>query len=368
MPSAHVAERAIASKPAMKPAPAEETSSVCAPALHYVTDDVPGYSRRMRRGKPVYLDQQGKPIGDAEVIARINALAIPPAYQEVWICADPHGHLQATGRDARGRKQYRYHPLWRATRDAAKYDRLLAFGKALSGLRRELDRRLRGRGLGRERVIAAVILLLDETCIRVGNEEYVKQNKSYGLTTLRNRHVSLRGDNIRFQFRGKSGVEQQMTLRHSRIARVLRRCRELPGQHLFQYLDDDGQNCSVSSSDINDCLREITGAQFTAKDYRTWAGSTLALAALRQCIAEGREPTRQAVVDTVKDVARHLGNTPSVCRKCYIHPAILERFLQAELEDIKWSRGRARRRWLKSEEVDLLVFLENCGANDLSGR
>lgn len=332
--------------------------------MHYVTDDSPGFSRRILNGKPVYFNTQGKRIRDAEVIARLNALAVPPAYQNVWICPDPLGHLQATGRDARGRKQYRYHPLWREVRDAAKYDRLLAFGNALSGIRRELDRRLRGRGLGRERVIAAVILLLDETCIRVGNEEYARQNKSYGLTTLRNRHLNLRGDNIRFQFRGKSGVKQQLKLRHPRLARILRRCRELPGQHLFQYLDESGESGSVTSSDINECLREITGAEFTAKDYRTWSGSTLALAALRQCIAEGREPTRQAVVDTVKDVAQHLGNTPAVCRKCYIHPAILERFLQAELAGIQWSPGRARRRWLKPEEVDLLVFLQSCQPTD----
>lgn len=358
MPSARVADR----RPPMKPASAAEVLGSCLPALHHVTDSSPGFSRRWLNGKPAYFDQQGERIRDDEVIARINALAIPPAYKNVWICPDPLGHLQATGRDARGRKQYRYHPLWRKVRDAAKYDRMLAFGEALSGIRRQLDRRLRGRNLGRERVIAAVLLLLDETCIRVGNEEYVRQNNSYGLTTLRNRHLSLRGDNIRFQFRGKSGVKQQLALHHPRLARVLRRCRELPGQHLFQYLDESGQPCSVTSSDINECLRDISGAEFTAKDYRTWAGSTLALAALRQCIAEGREPSKQVVVDTVKEVAQQLGNTPAVCRKCYIHPAILERFLQAELADVKWSAGRNRRRWLKPEEVDLLVFLQSCPA------
>lgn len=349
----------------MKPAPAVDLGLSCPPALHYVTDSSPGFGRRMINGKPVYLDRQGKRIRDADTIARLNALAIPPAYRDVWICPDPMGHLQATGRDARGRKQYRYHPLWREVRDAAKYDRLLAFGNALSHLRRELDRRLRKRGLGRERVIAAVILLLDETCIRVGNEEYVRQNKSYGLTTLRTRHLSLRGDNIRFQFRGKSGIKHQLTLRHPRLVRVLRRCRELPGQHLFQYQDESGQLYSVSSSDINDCLREITGAEFTAKDYRTWAGSTLALAAFRQCLAEGREPTRQAVVDTIKDVAELLGNTPAVCRKCYIHPAILQRFMDAGLTEVKWSRTRTRRRWLKPEEVDLLSLLNGSPATGL---
>lgn len=343
----------------MKSVPAVDPGLGCPPALHYVTDSLPGFGRRILNGKPVYLDLQGKRIRDTDLIARLDALAIPPAYQNVWICPDPMGHLQATGRDARGRKQYRYHPLWREVRDAAKYGRLLAFGNALSGLRRELDQRLRKRGLSRERVIAAVMLLLDETCIRVGSEEYARENKSYGLTTLRNRHLSLRGNNIRFQFKGKSGIKHQLTLRHPRLARVLRRCRELPGQHLFQYQDESGEVCSVSSSDINDCLREITGADFTAKDYRTWAGSTLALAAFRQCLAEGREPTRQAVVEAVKDVAQRLGNTPSVCRKCYIHPAILQRFLDAELHKTRWSRTRIRRRWLKPEEVDLLSFLKN---------
>lgn len=343
----------------MKPASAVEPAPGCPPALHYVSDDSPGYSRRILNDKPAYFDQQGKRIRDPETIRRINALAIPPAYRDVWICPDPRGHLQATGRDARGRKQYRYHPHWREVRDAAKYDRMLAFGNALSGVRRELDRRLRHPGLGRDRVIAAVILLLDETCIRVGNETYARENRSYGLTTLRTRHMQLRGDSIRFQFRGKSGVKQQLALRHPRLARILRRCRELPGQHLFQYLDDEGQPCSVTSSDINECLRELTGADFTAKDYRTWAGSTLALAALRQCLAEGREPSRQAVVDTVKDVAKRLGNTPSVCRKCYIHPAILDAFLEAGLDRVRWSTGRARRRWLKPEEVDLLSFLQH---------
>lgn len=330
----------------------------CPPALHYVTDSAPGLSRKMLSGTAAYFDEDGRRIRDKAIIERINALAIPPAYRDVWICADPLGHLQATGRDARDRKQYRYHPLWREVRDAAKYERLLAFGNALSGLRRELDKRLRARQLNKEKVIAAVIMLLDETCVRVGNQEYARQNKSYGLTTLRHRHVKLRGDNIAFRFRGKSGVEHQVSLRHPRLSRVLRRCRELPGQHLFQYLDADDQPCSVSSSDINDCLHEIAGAEFTAKDYRTWAGSTLALASLREFTAQGRSPSKQAVVEVVKLVAAELGNTPAVCRKCYIHPAILDVYLRGELDKLGWSAGRARRRWLKPEEVDLIVLLQ----------
>lgn len=339
---------------------AAEFPDWCPPALHYVTDSAPGFSRKMLNGVVVYFDEDGQRIRDKAVIQRINSLAIPPAYQDVWICRDPLGHLQATGRDARGRKQYRYHPLWREVRDAAKYERLLAFGNALSGLRRELDKRLRARQLNRGKVVAAVIMLLDETCVRVGNQEYARQNKSYGLTTLRNRHLSLRGDNIRFRFRGKSGVEHQVNLRHPRLARVLRRCRELPGQHLFQYLDDEGHSCSVSSSDINDCLHEIAGAEFTAKDYRTWAGSALALASLRELTAQGRSPSKQAVAEVVKLVASELGNTPAVCRKCYIHPAIPDVYLRGELDKVSWSAGRARRRWLKPEEVDLIVFLQTC--------
>lgn len=343
----------------MMPA-AAESPDWCPPALHYVTDSAPGFSRKMLNGAVVYFDEDGQRIRDKAVVQRINSLAIPPAYRDVWICRDPLGHLQATGRDARDRKQYRYHPLWREVRDAAKYERLLAFGNALSGLRRELDKRLRVRQLNRKKVVAAVIMLLDETCVRVGNQEYARQNKSYGLTTLRNRHLSLRGDNIRFRFRGKSGVEHQVNLRHPRLARVLRRCRELPGQHLFQYLDGDGHSCSVSSSDINDCLHEIAGAEFTAKDYRTWAGSTLTLASLREFTAQGRSPSKQAVAEVVKLVAAELGNTPTVCRKCYIHPAILDVYLRGELDKVGWSTGRARRRWLKPEEVDLILFLQTC--------
>lgn len=345
----------------MKPA-ATQSPDWCPPALHYVADSAPGFSRKRLNGAVVYFDEQGRRIRDKTVIQRINALAIPPAYREVWICPDPLGHLQATGRDARGRKQYRYHPLWREVRDAAKYERLLAFGNALSRLRRELDQRLRARQLNGDKVIAAVILLLDQTCVRVGNQEYARQNKSYGLTTLRNRHVTLRGDNIRFRFRGKSGVEHQVSLRHPRLARVLRRCRELPGQHLFQYLDADGQACSVSSSDINECLHEIAGADFTAKDYRTWAGSTLALAKLRELTAQGRAPSKQAATEVVKEVAAELGNTPAVCRKCYIHPEIMAVYLRGELDKVRWSAGRARRRWLKPEEVDLIVFLQRYAA------
>jgi DNA topoisomerase-1 len=327
------------------------------PELHYVDDSLPGIRRRKLRGRFAYFLPDGTRITDADEIQRINHLAIPPAYQDVWICMDPCGHLQATGRDARGRKQYRYHPDWRELRDGNKYERMLAFGAALPRLRARVDKDLQGRELSRERVVATVVALLDNTLIRVGNQRYAKQNKSYGLTTLRTRHVQLQGSTIRFQFRGKSGVEHKVTLRNAGLARIMRRCLELPGQQLFQYLDDDGQRHPISSSDINAYLREVTGADFTAKDYRTWAGSCLALARLRAC----REPTssqgKSHLLDTVREVARQLGNTPAVCRRCYIHPAVLEHFAEDRLGAIPRCR---KSKWLSVEEVALCRFLKNC--------
>ncbi len=240
------------------------------PELHYSDDSQPGIRRKLSRGKYIYLAADGKRIRDASEVERINKLAIPPAYRDVWICADPHGHLQATGRDARGRKQYRYHPRWREVRDHGKYQRMLQFGQALPGLRACLERDIGRPGLPREKVMALVIRLLESTLIRVGNARYARDNRSYGLTTLRNRHVSIRGSAIRFSFRGKSGIEHEVTLRDRRLARLMRRCMELPGQHLFQYLDDQGQRHTVSSGDVNDYLRQSTGQSFTAKDYRTW--------------------------------------------------------------------------------------------------
>lgn len=322
--------------------------------LHYVDDCSPGISRRVLRGKFAYFRPNGERIHDSAEILRINKLAIPPAYTDVWICPDPMGHMQATGRDARGRKQYRYHPRWREIRDSNKYERILSFGAALPKLRMHLEKNLALRGMPRERVMALVIQLLESTLIRIGNSRYARENRSYGLTTLRTRHVDVRGAAIRFHFRGKSGVDHRVTLKNQRLARIMRRCMELPGQHLFQYLDEDGQRHVVSSSDVNQFLQEITGGDFTAKDYRTWAGSALALEYLRKREWQPEAVARRNMVETVKDVARQLGNTPTVCRQCYIHPDVLDAFASGELAQLPRAR---KRKWMSAAEIALLNFL-----------
>ena len=324
--------------------------------LHYVEDTQVGLSRKILRGKFVYFDAQGQRIRDEAEIKRINALVIPPAYTDVWICADPQGHLQATGRDARGRKQYRYHPRWREVRDQDKYSRMVEFGLALPKVRKKIEAQLAQPGIGRDKVMATVISLLDATLIRIGNSQYARDNRSYGLTTLRNKHVAVRGNSILFEFRGKSGVEHKISVTDRRLARVIKRCMELPGQNLFQYLDDNGERHSVSSSDINAYLQNLTGADFTAKDYRTWAGSALALATLRKLDWEPEGDAKKHIVDMVKAVSRQLGNTPAVCRKCYIHPAVMEGFLLGELAKLPRSR---QRKGLRAEEVALAGFLQN---------
>ncbi|EPL15996.1 DNA topoisomerase IB [Pseudomonas sp. CF161] len=326
------------------------------PDLHYVDDSQPGIRRKKLRGKFCYFDADGQRLKDTDEIKRINALAVPPAYSDVWICADPRGHLQATGRDARGRKQYRYHARWREVRDADKYSRMLEFGGALPKLRRQLEALLAAPGFSRDKVMATVITLLDATLIRVGNSQYARDNRSYGLTTLRSRHVAVKGSAILFQFRGKSGIEHQITIKDQRLARIIKRCLELPGQNLFQYLDENGERHSVSSSDVNAYLQTLTGADFTAKDYRTWAGSTLALAVLRELQWESETEAKKHIVEMVKGVSRQLGNTPAVCRKCYIHPAVLDSFLLGELAKLPKPRNR---KGLKAEEVGLAMFLEN---------
>ncbi|MFC3943934.1 DNA topoisomerase [Pseudomonas gingeri NCPPB 3146 = LMG 5327] len=325
------------------------------PDLHYVDDTLPGIRRKPWRGRFAYFGADGQRIRDSQEIKRLDALAVPPAYTDVWICADPRGHLQATGRDARGRKQYRYHPRWREIRDQDKYARLLAFGNALPKLRRQLQATLARPGFTRNKVMATVIGLLDATLIRIGNTRYARENRSYGLTTLRSRHVEINGSAMVFQFRGKSGVEHQVTLKDRRLANVLKRCLELPGQNLFQYLDEHGERHTVSSSDVNAYLHELTGAEFTAKDFRTWAGSALALAVLRELYWEPEAEAKKQIVEMVKNVARQLGNTPAVCRKCYIHPAVLEAFVLGDLA--KLPRPRVRK-GLNLEEAGLAMFLQ----------
>jgi DNA topoisomerase-1 len=326
---------------------AEAASSARAAGLRYVTDDSPGIHRRGgaghggaagRTGRSkgfVYFDAQGRRLRDAAQLARITALAIPPAWTSVWICPLPNGHLQATGRDARGRKQYRYHAEWRAVRDATKFGRMVAFGEALPRLRARVGRDLALAGLPREKVLAAVVRLLETTLIRIGNEEYARQNRSFGLTTLRNRHVEIDGAELRFNFRGKSGKEHSVMVADRRLARVVRACRDLPGHELFQYLDDSDTRQSVSSEDVNGYLREATGEELSAKDFRTWGGTVLALSALSAigCATSAAEADR-CVAAAVKLVAEQLGNRPAICRKYYVHPAVLEAFAGGRLAEV----------------------------------
>ena len=296
--------------------------------LSYVSDDRPGYTRKARNGEFEYLDTQGKRIRDEQRLLRIKRLAIPPAWTNVWICPSPTGHIQATGRDARRRKQYRYHERWRELRDENKFDRLAAFAKALPKIRRRVAKDLKLRGLPREKVLATVVRLLERTFIRIGNEEYAKENKSFGLTTIKNRHVSVRGPHLRFRFRGKSGRQHEVDMTDRRIAKIVSKCQDLPGQDLFQYVSDDGEPRNVTSQDVNDYLREITNENFSAKDFRTWAGTVLAAIALTaQSEFETKKQAKANLKTAICAVARLLGNTPAVCRKCYVHPAIVEAYL-----------------------------------------
>jgi len=292
----------------------------------------PGITRRRAGNGWVYLDPKGRQVTDPETLARIKSLVIPPAWTDVWICPRANGHIQATGRDARGRKQYRYHPRWTEVRDGTKYDRMIAFGLALPRLRARVAADLRRPGLPREKVLAAVVRLLEVTLIRVGNDEYARSNHSFGLTTLRDEHALIRGATVRFRFGGKGGVRHDVALTDRRLARIVRRCRELPGQELFQYLDDEGHVRDVTSTDVNEYLREATGTDFTAKDFRTWAGTVLAAHTLLALDA-GDSPrgSKRRLAQAVAAVAERLGNTKAVCRKCYIHPAVLDAYLDGSL-------------------------------------
>ncbi|MFO1151522.1 MAG: DNA topoisomerase IB [Alsobacter sp.] len=303
-----------------------------AAGLTYVSDADPGIRRRKAGRGFSYRGPDGAAVTDPATLARIRALAIPPAYKDVWICADPDGHIQATGRDARGRKQYRYHPRWREVRDSTKYEHMLDFARALPALRRRVDADMRKPGLTRERVLATVVNLLENTLIRVGNDEYAKQNKSYGLTTLRNRHVRVEGAELKFAFKGKSGKTWNLRLKDRRVAKVVRACQELPGQHLFQYVDDDGARQAVSSADVNAYLKEATGRAVTAKDFRTWAGTLLAAMALREFeLLDGEARTKKNVKAAIERVSARLGNTPTICRTCYVHPEIVAAYLDGGL-------------------------------------
>jgi DNA topoisomerase I len=312
------------------PGPAAETAAELPPGLVWVTDQMPGI-RRLRRGKGfVYLDAQGRPVRDEATLQRIRRLAVPPAYRGVWICPWAHGHLQATGRDARGRKQYRYHAQWQADRGTTKFDRLAAVGQALARIRRRVAADLADAAQPNRRVVLATLVrLLDTTCVRIGNAEYARHNGSYGLTTLRNSHAGVSGSRVQLRFKGKGGIEHHLRIDDPRVARVVRRCRELPGQDLFQYVDEDGSLRGLGSADVNAYLAEAAGERVTAKEFRTWHASVQALALLLEASAasvqasQDRTSATQRLQSVVAAVARRLGNTPTVCRKAYIHPAVL---------------------------------------------
>jgi DNA topoisomerase I len=300
--------------------------------LRYVDDSAPGITRHKARNGFDYRLPDGALVHDIDTLKRIRSLAIPPAWTDVWICLHSNGHLQATGRDARGRKQYRYHPRWREVRDEAKYSKLLIFTRVLPQLRARVEEDLKRPGLERERVLAAIVRLMELTFFRIGNSEYAKSNKSFGLTTLRDRHVAIEGSRIHISFRGKSGKHHETDINDRRLARIVKDCRDLPGYELFQYVDEDGERHTVGSAEVNEYLREITGEEITAKDFRTWAGTQLAAEALREFEAFDSEAERKrAVVRAVEKVAKHLGNTPTICRRCYIHPAVLEGYLDGSM-------------------------------------
>jgi DNA topoisomerase I len=322
----------MADRPSLDLDPDPDARAVARDAgLRYATDARPGISRRRSGRGFSYRDAEGHVVRDRDVLTRIKALAIPPAWTEVWICPWPNGHLQATGRDARGRKQYRYHARWHDRRGADKFERMIEFAEALPRIRERCEADLARPGLPREKVLAAVVRLLELTLIRVGNDEYARLNKSFGLTTLRDRHATIEGARVRFRFRGKSGQMHEVGLRDRRLARVIRRCQELPGQELFQYLDEEGQVRDVTSDDVNAYLRDAAGP-FTAKDFRTWAGTVLAYRALRALQpATGEAGDRRAVVEAVRQTADRLGNTPAVARGSYVHPAVLEAYMDGSL-------------------------------------
>jgi DNA topoisomerase-1 len=349
-----------------KSAPPEPPKELIAEAkdagLRYTSDDKPGISRR-RQGKAfAYFASDGKKVRDRETLARITSLAIPPAWEKVWICPLANGHVQATGRDARKRKQYRYHPRWRAQRDESKFTHMLAFAKMLPKIRRKVARDIRRKEMDREKIVATVVRLLETTMIRVGNDEYARENHSYGLTTMRNRHVEVKKAEIVFSFRGKSGKDHEITLHDKRVARIIRACQEMPGQELFSYLEN-GERRHIDSSDVNDYLRQITGSDFTAKDFRTWIGTVLAATAFREFeTVTSERQAKKNIGMVVESVSKILGNTPAVCRKCYVHPDIINAYVEGVTLDTVSQRisnnlqGPSTR--LKPMEAAVLALLQ----------
>ncbi|NML43460.1 DNA topoisomerase IB [Ramlibacter sp. G-1-2-2] len=336
--------------------PADPKEAAESAGLVYVCDEDRGIRRERKGDAFEYFKPNGDRLADEATLARIRKLAIPPAYVDVWICTRANGHLQATGRDARGRKQYRYHPQFREVRESTKYEHMLEFARALPAVRAKLAEHMALRGLPREKVLATVVHLLESTLIRVGNDDYARENKSYGLTTLRNPHVKVEGSELRFQFKGKSGKTWRLQVKDRRIAKIVRACQDLPGQRLFQYVDEAGEAREVSSADVNAYLKEITGTEITAKDFRTWAGTVMAALALREFEAcETQATQKKNIKAAIESVSARLGNTPTICRKCYVHPEVLNAYAEGNLLlELKDEEAGS----LRPEEAAVLAMLE----------
>ncbi len=338
----------------------DPVESAQAAGLRYVSDTMPGIRRKRFGAGFSYVGPDGKTIKDAATVSRIRSLAIPPAYRDVWICPSANGHIQATGRDARGRKQYRYHPKWREVRDETKFGRILAFSEALPQIRKRVAADLSKPGLAREKVLATVVSLLDCTGIRIGNDEYAKSNRSFGLTTLQDRHVEISGSSMRFEFRGKSGKTHSVSLSDRRLAKIVRRCQEIPGEDLFQYLDEDGVRQTISSGDVNDYLREVSGQEFTAKDFRTWSGTKLAVSALTEmgeCTSQRQ--IKSNILRAIDSVAEQLNNTRAVCRKYYVHPCVFEAYTAGTMLQILQNGTTAKvKTQLEAEEAAVVWLLQ----------
>ena len=352
-------EQAGSTEPKLVFDPVEAAKSA---KLRHVTDRKPGITRTRVEDGFEYRDVDGAVITDETVLDRIRKLAIPPAYQDVWICRDPRGHLQAVGRDARGRKQYRYHPNWRAVRDENKYGKMLVFGRVLPTIRQHVEHDLRLHGLPKRKVLAAIVALLEKTMMRVGNEEYAKVNNSFGLTTLRDQHAQIKRGHVMFDFRGKHGIDHHIDLADKRLARIVERCRDLPGQDLFQFIDHDGHQHGIGSDDVNQYLHEISGEDITAKDFRTWAATNLAATTLAELERfDTKAAAKKGVLNAVESVAKKLGNTPAICRKCYIHPAVFEGYLDGSLAEGLKARADELldhpSAGLSAQEVALTAFL-----------
>lgn len=342
--------------------------------LRYVSDDQPGIRRQTAVEGFFYLNARGDAVRDERTLERIRKLAIPPAYSDVWICPSANGHIQATGRDARGRKQYRYHPHFRELRESTKFEHMMEFARSLPAIRSAIAEHMALRGLPRKKVLATIVHLLETTLIRVGNDDYARRNESYGLTTLHNPHVKIDGGELRFQFKGKSGKLWRLQVKDRRVAKIVKACQELPGQHLFQYIDDNGECQDITSADVNNYLREITGRDITAKDFRTWAGTVLAALALQEFLSfDSKAALKKNVRAAIDLVAARLGNSPTICRKCYIHPEILTCYAEGELllqvngqaKDQVEGELRERSPTLKPEEAAVLSLLESRLGRDL---